>query len=93
MKNLKEAIQMFDTICHAMMELNHVFSIPSLVYLVLKFVGSIGNTFAFIFGTLNSNSALNQSGFVGLVLGMFDWTRIIIILSTADMPIHEVIFD
>ena len=79
-------------ICHAMMELNHVFSIPSLIYIVLKFVASIGNTFAFIFGILNSNSALNQSAFVGLFLGLFDWSMIIIILSTADMPIHEVIF-
>lgn len=82
---------MFDTVCHVTSELNHSFSIPSLIFLVLKFVSSIGNIFAFVFfGIMHSNSALSKLSFIGMFLTLIDWIKIFLILSTAEMPINEV---
>ena len=90
-ENLEESIQIFDMISQATSELNHTFSIPSLIFLVLKFVSSISNTFSSIFGILNSNAALNKSTLASIFATLMDWCKIFLILSSAEMPINEVI--
>lgn len=87
---LEEKIKIFERLCHANSDLNRAFSIPVWILLVVNFLIVVSNGFACISGMMHSNFALRQAMPIILCASATYWTRILIILSSCDLPIIEV---
>lgn len=90
-ERLKTHMKIFDHLCYIFSELNSTFSVPVLVLLVTRFFTLITSSFACLLSITSSNSDLTNSSLLMLYSATVDWLRILIILSTSDIPIKQVI--
>lgn len=87
---LEESIGIFARICQCNAGINSTFSSYVCLALMIKFVALIGNFFAIIFGIFSSDAALNNSIIYMAYMVVIEWSRIMAILLSADMPTREV---
>ena len=92
MEKLKRStVQIFSYLCKALLELNYIFSSPVLFILTTKLLLIVSCAFAFIFTFLNSNAAMRSVNLSLIFSTITDCARVFIILSTADMPVYQVL--
>ena len=88
--NLENIIQCFDSVCSIISKLNEVFSVPFLFYLSGKFVLVIATTFVFIFSIINSRLEIDGLRQSCIFIAISEWIKILIILSSPEMPLLQV---
>ena len=91
MKILKRSAQIFDSICRASSELNFIFSTPVLFLLTTKFISVVTFAFVCIFNLLHENTALENGTYLFPFIFITEWIRILVILTSADMPVNQVL--
>lgn len=92
LKSLEREIFMFHRLCCCAEELNHAFSLPVFILLMIKLIGIMGNGFTYILGVSKVNSSFNDTLSIRLYTLVIEWIRILLILSSADIPIREVFY-
>ena len=91
LKFLKHNALIFDYICCASSELNHIFSVPVLILLTTKFVSVVTAAFIYIYYLIHSNSVLDNYSLLFPFLFFTEWIQMLILLTSADMPVNQVI--
>lgn len=87
---LKRHGEIFNGICNLSLKLNSMFSGPILVLFLVYFIVVISSMFLLIFGLVSGNTFMKDYYSVlitGTILNSF---RILILLSTADIPLDQV---
>lgn len=87
---LKTQIEIFNHLCYIFSDLNSTFSVPILVLLVTRLITLITSAFTCLFSLTSLSFSLADSKMHMLYSAIMDWLRILIILSTSDMPIKQV---
>ena len=91
LKILRRNALIFDHLCHASSELNHIFSVPVLILLILKFVSVISTAFISIYYFIHRTDVLENYSLMFPLIFFTDWARILVLLSAADMPVNQVV--
>lgn len=90
LKTFNKSVLVFEHICNISSELQCFFSFPVLIILVTKFITVIGTAFTCLLTLLNRSTTFDDTNILLLFTSTTDWIRIMIILSSADMPIYQV---
>lgn len=92
MEKLKRSTQIFSYICQALSELNYISSVPAFLFLTMKLIAVVSEAFAFVFTSASSyNATLRSAYFILISTAVTDCVRIFVILSSADMPVNQVL--
>jgi len=88
---LKKSQLIFNHICRAIIELNRVFSYPALLIITAKLVSLLNGLFMMIYQLLKPSSI--AMGGLGVVLSVTitDLCIILVYITSADMPIQQVL--
>ncbi|XP_046640241.1 uncharacterized protein LOC124322567 [Daphnia pulicaria] len=92
LKILRRNALIFDHLCHASSELNHIFSVPVLILLIMKFVSVISTSFFSIYYFVHRTDVLENYSLFFPFTFFTEGTRILILLFAADMPVNQVCF-
>jgi len=89
---LKKNNLILNYICRATQELNGIFSVPVLILLTAKFISVVTSAFAYLYNCfIRSNVILNSYSWMFLFMFFTDWIKMLILLTTADMPVNQVV--
>ena len=82
----------FDLLYRACVEITHVFSIPTLLILLLKFAFVVGSAFALTYGLVNTNELFSTLNWIIAYLLIIDSVKLFIFLYAADIPANQASF-
>ena len=88
---MKHNALIFDYICRASSELNHIFSVPVLILLTTKFVSVVTAAFIYIYYLIHNNSVLENYSLLYPFVFFTEWIQMLILLTSADMPVNQVV--
>ena len=88
---MQRSAQIFDQLCHASSELNKIFSVPVLITLTSNLITVTGCAFLFFSSMANTSNRVLKEVRPFLVFFFFtNWTRILVVLTAADLPVTNV---
>lgn len=89
---LRKNTLILNYLCRASQELNGIFSVPVFILLTAKFISVVTTAFAYIYNSfIRSNVLLNSYSWLFLFIFFTDWIKMLILLTTADMPVNQVV--
>ncbi|XP_057369965.1 putative gustatory receptor 28b [Daphnia carinata] len=89
-KMMKRNALTFDYVCRASSELNSVFAIPVFFILAIKFFTIVSTSFAFAYSFIHTNIILENTALVHSFFIVAESIRVLILLTSADMPVRQV---
>jgi hypothetical protein len=90
LKALRRSAKMFDSLCRASSEINDIFSAPVLFLLTTKFISVVTHAFIYIYSFIHENAVLESGNVAFPLVFITDWSRILVILASADLPVNQV---
>lgn len=88
---LRHSKRTFGYICKAIADFNDVFSIPALIFLILKLVSSAFSLYATIYGVMNTSNDFLQSLIPEFVTcSIFGFLSVLLVLTATELPIIQV---
>lgn len=87
---LRKSRYIFHILCKAMMELNSVFSFPSLVAICTRLITMVSSLFFLIYQIIKPNPLMESTQSLFVATFFIDWFAIFVFFSAADMPIKKV---
>lgn len=93
MSRLKKSQIIFNNLCLATIELNHIFSLPALLIISSKLVSILYSLFSIIDGVIKPNVFNEKAFLMNPFTFLVDSIVIYVYLTSADSPIHHVILN
>lgn len=87
---LKRHGEIFNGICNLSLKFNRVFSVPVFVTLLAHFIIIISSLFIYVYGLVNGKDIMEEYNYILVTGSIFSSLRILILLSTADIPLDQV---
>ncbi len=90
MCRLKKSQLIFNNLCLATIELNHIFSFPAFFIISSKLVSVLQSLFGIINGIINPNAFTEKAFLMNPFTFLVDSIVIYVYLTSADAPIYHV---
>lgn len=87
---LKLSKKAFCYLCNALTELNDIFSLPALLFLVLRLISTAYCLYITIYGLLSNNPFLQKLAPQTAAFALIGFVNILVVFRAADMPINQV---